>query len=242
MTCLVDQVWPSAAVGTVEVLRRMGCTVEFDERQTCCGQPAFNTGYRPEARALARRLIGILESGGGGADAIVCPSGSCTAMLHHYDQLFEDAPPWRARARTVVERTYELSSFLVNRLGVEDVGARFPGRLAWHDACHGLRDLGIREEPRRLLRRVQGAELVELAPAGAEMCCGFGGTFSVKYPELSVAMLDDRLEAIERAGVDAVVSGDASCLMQLGGRLSRRGSAVRALHLADVLAGTGSRP
>ena len=235
MTCLADQVWPSAAVGAVAVLRRVGCTVEFDERQTCCGQPAFNTGYRPEARTLAQRLIAIFESAG--ADAIVSPSGSCTAMLHHYEQLFDDAA-WRARARGLAQRAYELSAFLVNRLGVEDVGARFPGRLAWHDACHGLRDLGIRDEPRRLLRRVQGAELVELAPPGAELCCGFGGTFAVKYPELSVAMLDDRLEAIERADVDAVVSGDTSCLMQLGGRLARRGSAVRALHLAEVLAGT----
>ena len=231
VTCLADQLWPAAAVGAVEVLRRAGCTVEFDERQTCCGQPAFNTGYRDEARALARRLIGIFEASG--ADAIVSPSGSCTAMLHHYEQLFEDAG-WRARAVALAERTHELSAFLVNTLGVEDVGASFSGRLTWHDACHGLRDLGIREEPRRLLRHVRGAELVEMA--NAEACCGFGGTFSVKYPEISVAILDEKVDAIERAGVDAVVSGDASCLMQIGGRLSRRGSSVRALHLAEVLA------
>jgi len=231
VTCLADQLWPAAAVGAVAVLRRAGCTVEFDERQTCCGQPAFNTGYRDEARALARRLIRIFEASG--ADAIVSPSGSCTAMLHHYEQLFEDAG-WRARARALAERTHELSAFLVNTLGVEDVGASFSGRLTWHDACHGLRDLGIREEPRRLLRHVRGAELVEMA--NAETCCGFGGTFSVKYPEISVAILDEKVDAIERAGVDAVVSGDASCLMQIGGRLSRRGSPVRAMHLAEVLA------
>jgi L-lactate dehydrogenase complex protein LldE len=236
VTCLADQLWPAAAVGAVEVLRRVGCSVEFDERQTCCGQPAFNTGYRSEARALARRLIEIFESSG--ADAIVSPSGSCTAMLHHYEQLFEDVD-WRARARRLAERTHELSSFLVNRLGVEDVGASFPGRLTWHDACHGLRDLGIRDEPRRLLRHVRGAELVELSPSSREACCGFGGTFSVKYPELSVAILDEKVDAIERASVDAVVSGDASCLMQIGGRLSRRGSSVRTMHLAEVLA---SRP
>ncbi|HEV8304369.1 MAG TPA: (Fe-S)-binding protein [Gemmatimonadales bacterium] len=233
VTCLADQVWPSAAVGAVHVLRRVGCSVDFDERQTCCGQPAFNTGYRPEARALARRFIEIFESSG--ADAIVSPSGSCTAMVHHYEELFEDAA-WRARARALAARTYELSAFLVNRLGVEDVGATFAGRLTWHDACHGLRDLGLKSEPRRLLRHVRGAELVELP--NAESCCGFGGTFSVKHPEISVAMLDEKVEAIERAGVDAVVSGDASCLMQIGGRLSRRGSHVRALHLADVLAST----
>ncbi|PYP46746.1 MAG: Fe-S oxidoreductase [Gemmatimonadetes bacterium] len=231
VTCLADQLWPSAAVGAVHLLRRVGCAVEFDERQTCCGQPAFNTGYRPAARALARRQIEIFESSA--ADAIVSPSGSCTAMVHHYDQLFDDAS-WRARARGVAQRTYELSSFLVNRLGVEDVGASFSGRLTWHDACHGLRDLGIKDEPRRLLRRVTGAELVELP--NAEACCGFGGTFSVKYPEISVAILDEKVDAIERAGVDAVVSGDASCLMQIAGRLSRRGSMVRAMHLAEVLA------
>ena len=236
VTCLADQLWPSAAVGAVEVLRRLGCSVEFDERQTCCGQPAFNTGYREAARALARRQIEIFESSA--ADAIVSPSGSCTAMVHHYDQLFDDAS-WRARARGVAERTYELSSFLVNRLGVEDVGATFSARLTWHDACHSLRDLGIKHEPRRLLRHVKGAELVELPPPGAEACCGFGGTFSVKYPEISVAILDEKVDVIERAGVDAVVSGDVSCLMQIAGRLSRRGSTVRALHIAEVLA---SRP
>ena len=235
VTCLADQIWPAAAVGAVGVLRRLGCAVEFDERQTCCGQPAFNTGYRAAAHALARRQIEIFESSR--ADAIVSPSGSCTAMVHHYDQLFDDAG-WRARAKGVADRTHELSSFLVNQLGVEDVGATFRGRLTWHDACHGLRDLGIKHEPRRLLRRVQGAELVELPAPGAEACCGFGGTFSVKYPEISVAMLDEKVDAIERTGVDAVVSGDASCLMQIGGRLSRRGSAVRAMHLAEVLAST----
>jgi len=231
VTCLADQIWPSAAVGAVQVLRRVGCSVEFDERQTCCGQPAFNTGYRKEARALARRFIEIFEASD--AEAIVSPSGSCTAMVHHYEQLFEDAG-WRERARALAGRTHELSAFLVNQVGVEDVGATFAGRLTWHDACHGLRDLGIKSEPRRLLRRVRGVELVELP--NAESCCGFGGTFSVKHPEVSVAMLDEKIDAIERAGVDAVVSGDASCLMQIGGRLSRRGSAVRALHLADVLA------
>ena len=233
VTCLADQVWPSAAIGAVQVLRRVGCSVDFDERQTCCGQPAFNTGYRPEARVLAQRFIEIFESSD--ADAIVSPSGSCTAMVHHYEELFDDAA-WRARAKAVAERTHELSGFLVNRLGVEDVGASFAGRLTWHDACHGLRDLGLKSEPRRLLRHVRGAELVELP--NAESCCGFGGTFSVKHPEISVAMLDEKIEAIERARVDAVVSGDASCLMQIGGRLSRRGSSVRALHLADVLAAT----
>lgn len=234
VTCLVDQLWPAVGTSTVEVLRRMGCSVDFDERQTCCGQPAFNTGYRVQARALAERYIEAYESVG--TDAIVCPSGSCTAMVHHYEDLFADSASWRERARAVAARTHELSSFLVHVLGVEDVGATFQGRVTWHDACHALRDLRIKSEPRRLLDRVRGAELVEMP--NAEACCGFGGTFSVKYPEVSVAIVDHKVDAIEQAGVDAVVSGDASCLMQIGGRLSRRGSRVRAMHLAEVLAST----
>jgi L-lactate dehydrogenase complex protein LldE len=213
------------------VLRRAGCEVEFDERQTCCGQPAFNTGYRGEARAVAKRFIEIFEESK--AQAIVSPSGSCTAMVHHFSELFSDEPRWRERAEAIAGRTYELSSFLVRVLGVEDVGANWNGRLTWHDACHGLRDLNIKSEPRQLIRNVRGAELVEIE--NAEACCGFGGTFSVKYPEISVAILDQKIEAIERANVQAVVSGDASCLMQIGGRLSRKGSAVRVMHLAELL-------
>jgi len=232
VTCLIDQLWPSVGTSAVEVLRRAGCEVVFDERQTCCGQPAFNTGYRADARRLAMRFIEIFEEGK--ADAIISPSGSCTAMAHHFRELFADDEGWRRRADAIAERTHELGSFLVNVLGVEDVGASFKGRVTWHDACHGLRDLNIREEPRRLLRSVRGAEFVELANADA--CCGFGGTFSVKYPEISVAILDNKIEAIERAGVRAVVSGDASCLMQISGRLSRNNSKVKPMHLAELLA------
>ena len=232
VTCLIDQLWPAVGASAVEVLRRAGCEVVFDERQTCCGQPAFNTGYRNEARRLARRLIEIFEEGG--ADYVVSPSGSCTAMAHHFHELFADDEPWRRRAEALAARTHEFGGFLVNVLKVEDVGASFRGRLTWHDACHGLRDLGVREEPRRLIRGVRGAEFVELANADA--CCGFGGTFSVKYPEISVAILDNKIDAIEKAGVRAVVSGDASCLMQIRGRLTRKQSSVRAIHLAELLA------
>ena len=232
VTCLVDQLWTSIGVSSVEVLRRVGCEVEFDKRQTCCGQPAFNTGYRREARQVARRFISIFEESN--ADVIVSPSGSCTAMVHHYPELFADDPQWLERAKAVAAKTHELSSFLIRVLKVENVGASWNGRLTWHDACHGLRDLNIRSEPRTLIQNVRGAEFVELEHADA--CCGFGGTFSVKYPEISVAILDQKIEAIERAGVQAVVSGDASCLMQIGGRLSRKGSKVRAMHLAELLA------
>ena len=236
VTCVVDQLWPSIGVSSVEVLRRVGCVVEFDQRQTCCGQPAFNTGYLGEARKLAERFIEICEATS--AEAIVSPSGSCTAMVHHYPTLFSNDDSldrvWRERARSVAARTFELSSFLVGVLKVEDVGARWPGRVTWHDACHALRDLRVYTEPRRLIGNVREAELVELKNADA--CCGFGGTFSVKFPEISVAILDQKIEAIEAAGVQAVVSGDASCLMQIGGRLSRKGSNVRAMHLAELLA------
>jgi len=234
VTCLVDQMWSGIGTGCVEVLRRVGCEVEFDDRQTCCGQPAFNTGYREEARRVAQRFIEIFEESK--ADVIVSPSGSCTAMVHHFAELFASDPQWLERAHAVAARTHEFSSFLVRVLEIEDVGATWNGRLTWHDACHGLRDLGLKSEPRRLIRNVRGAEFVEIE--NAEACCGFGGTFSVKYPEISVAILDQKIEAIERAGVDAVVSGDASCLMQIGGRLSRKKSDIRVMHLAELLSAT----
>ena len=232
VTCLVDQLWPSIGTAAVEVLRRAGCEVVFDERQTCCGQPAFNTGYRHEAVVMARRFIEIFEASD--AEAIVSPSGSCTAMVHHFRDLFPDDEAWRVRAQQVAARTHEFGSFLVNVLGIEDVGASFAGRVTWHDACHGLRELNVHSEPRRLIQNVRGAEFVELR--NADSCCGFGGTFSVKYPEISVAILDNKIDAIEQAGVRAVVSSDASCLMQIGGRLSRNGSDVKPMHLAELLA------
>src|ERR1041385_8624744 len=246
VTCLVDQLWTRIGVSSVEVLRRVGCEVEFDQRQTCCAQPAFNTGYLKEARQVAQRFIEIYETSdaqailrarrslASDAQAIASPSGSCTAMVRHYPELFADDPEWLPRAQTIAARTHELSSFLIRVLKVEDVGASWTGKITWHDACPGLRDLNLKHEPRTLIRNVRGAEFVELEHADA--CCGFGGTFSVKYPEISVAILDQKIDAIERAGVQAVVSGDASCLMQIGGRLSRKGSNVRVMHLAELLA------
>ena len=231
VTCLVDQLWPSAGVAAVEVLRRSGCEVEFDPRQTCCGQPAFNTGYRHEARDLAERFINIFEEST--ADAIVSPSGSCTAMVHHFVDLFEDDEKWRERAQKLAQRCFEFSYFLVNVLKIEDVGAHFDGRVTWHDSCHGLRMLGIKDEPRKLIEKVRGAEFVEME--NSDVCCGFGGTFSVKYPEISVAILDQKIESIERARVDAVIGLDASCLMNIGGRLSRKGINVKPMHLAELL-------
>jgi len=238
VTCLVDQLWPSVGVAAVEVLRRAGCEVRFDARQTCCGQPAFNSGWHDEARRVARSLIEVFDDGT--SDAVVLPSGSCCSMFGHFEGLFEGDAALQARAAALAGRTHELSAFLVDVLGVTDLGARFDGRVSWHDACHGLRELGIARQPRALLERVAGCELVEVT--GHDTCCGFGGTFSVKYPELSVAMADSKIDALERAGLDAVVSGDVSCLMQLGGRLQRRGSRLRTLHLAELLAGHAGGP
>ena len=232
VTCLIDQLRPEVGEATVQVLERAGCRVDFDARQTCCAQPAFNSGHRDEARRVARHFVRVFESSP--AEAIVVPSGSCTAMVRHLPQLFEDVD-WKERAERVAARTHELTSFLVNVLERDDLGARFDGRVSWHDACHGLRELGLEREPRRLLERVSGLELVEME--AADSCCGFGGTFSVKYPEISVAILDRKLERLAAQEVDAVVSADVSCLMQIGGRLQRQGSRIRPLHLAQVLAG-----
>jgi len=232
-TCLVDQLYPEVGVACVRVLRRAGCEVSYDPDQTCCGQPAFNSGYKDEGLAVARHFLEVFERSE--ADAIVVPSGSCTAMIRHLPRWFDD-PGEKERARAVATRTHELSAFLVHELGCVDLGARFDGRVTWHDACHGLRELGLSDEPRRLIRNVAGTELVEMEPG--EACCGFGGTFSVKFPEVSVAILDRKLDAL--ADVDAIVSGDVSCLMQIGGRLSRLGSRLRTMHLAELLAAGGA--
>lgn len=238
ITCLVDQLCPNVGVSAVKVLRRAGCEVVFDDRQTCCGQPAFNTGYRGEARKFAERFIEIFENSD--AEAIVSPSGSCTAMVKHFHELFPDNEEWRERAEKVAERTFEFTGFLVNVLKVGPVSSDINRRVTWHDACHGLRELGLKEEPRQLLKTGKNIEFVEME--NADVCCGFGGTFSVKYPEISAGILDNKIEAIEKADVEAVVSCDASCLMQIGGRLSRLGSNVRPMHIAEFLAGCDTTP
>jgi len=230
VTCLVDQLWPEIGRASVAVLEKAGCEVEFDARQTCCGQPAFNTGFRAEARRVARHFVEVFER----AECIVVPSGSCTAMIHRLAELFGDDEELRGRAEGVAARTHELAGFLVRELGLTDLGARFEGRVAWHHACHGLRELGLKSEPRALLSKVRGLELVE--PPLSDACCGFGGTFSASYPELSAAMLDPKLDHMEEAGVDAVSALDGSCLLQIRTRLARRGSKIRALHLAEILA------
>jgi L-lactate dehydrogenase complex protein LldE len=232
VTCLGDAFFPAVGVATVRLLRRLGVRVDFPQAQTCCGQPHFNSGYHGEARDLARHTLRAFDNG----RLVVAPSGSCAAMVKlEYPHLFHDDPTWGARARDLAGRTHELSDYLVNVLKVEDVGARFEGRVTYHMACH-LRGLGLAGEPERLLRRVRGLELVPLERA--DECCGFGGSFSVRYPGISGAMVQDKATFIDKAGVDAVVATDAGCLMNIAGCLRRRGSPVKALHLAEVLACT----
>jgi L-lactate dehydrogenase complex protein LldE len=222
VTCIVDQVFPRVGMAMAEVLERAGCEVEFRDEQTCCGQPAFNSGYRDEARDVARHFLKVFE----GAEYIVVPSGSCTSMIdHHYADLFEGHHE---------TRVWEFSRFLVDVLKVEDVGAKLDGVATYHDSCHALRELKIKDAPRKLLRNVRGLRLAEMD--AAEECCGFGGTFSVKFADISGAMARTKIDSISRTGADTVVSIDSSCLMQLQGVLSRAGSKIRTMHLAEVLA------
>ena len=228
---MVDQLFPKVGMAMAAVLERLGYQVDFPEDQTCCGQPAFNSGYRNEARTVARHFLDTFES----SESIVVPSGSCTAMIvHHFAELFHKEPETLARVHSLEKRVWEFSTFLTESAGVEDVGARLEDVVTFHDGCHALRELAIKKAPRRLLAHVRGLELREMAPA--EECCGFGGTFAVKFGELSGAMAQTKIEAILRTGARTVVSLDPSCLMQIQGALSRAGSPVRTLHLAEVLA------
>ena len=235
ITCLVDQMFPDVGEAMVATLRRLGVEVSFNDAQTCCGQVAFNTGYRPEARSMAEHFIKVFESDR--SEFIVAPSGSCTAMVRNfYGELFHrpEDREWRERLARVKPKLREFSEFIVNELGVEDVGASFAHRVTYHDACHLLRELGISEQPRRLIRAVRDVDLVEME--AADTCCGFGGTFSVKYGEISNAILQEKLARIEKSGAEYVIANDSSCLMQIAGGLSRTGSPVKTMHLAELLA------
>ena len=237
VTCLVDLFRPSIGFAAVQLLEDAGCTVEVPRAQTCCGQPAYNQGDRADAVDLARRTIDALQ----GYDYVVVPSGSCAGMIkQHYPELFPEGSPVGERARELAGRTYELVSFLTDVMGVIGVDAELPARATYHDACAGLRELGIKQQPRLLLQSVRGLELIELP--GAEVCCGFGGTFCVKYPEISTRMVDDKAAEVAATGADLVLAGDLGCLMNIAGRLSRLGSPIEARHIAEVLAGTAGPP
>jgi L-lactate dehydrogenase complex protein LldE len=216
----------------VKVLERLGCEVVYPESQTCCGQPAFNSGYWNEAREVATHQLDIFKD----CDVVVSASGSCGAMMKvFYPQLFKETTR-HFDALKLAPKIYEFSDFLVNKLGVRDVGARFDGTVTFHDGCHGLRELGIESQPRELLRHVKGLTLVEMKEA--KTCCGFGGTFAVKMPAISSAMGEVKCASLLETGADAVVSNDSSCLMQISGMLERQGKPVPCLHLAEVLAQT----
>jgi L-lactate dehydrogenase complex protein LldE len=229
VTCLADQWFPEVGASTVRVLRRLGCEVDFPAAQTCCGQPCFNGGFTAEARAIARHMLDVFKE----SEHVVAPSGSCVAMVKHFPELFSDDAELERRARELATKTWELAQFLVHVLGRDDVGARFPHRATFHPSCHASRLLGARDEPLRLLAHVQGLELVPLERA--EDCCGFGGLFSVKLPDVSGAMVAEKCGRVVATNAEYVIGGDMGCLVNIAGALSRRGSKVEAIHLAQVL-------
>lgn len=232
VTCLVDLFRPSVGFASVKLLEQAGCTVEVPRAQTCCGQPAYNSGDRDDAKAIARRIIEAFS----GYDYVVAPSGSCAGMVKvHYPEMFADEPEMRARAEELASRTWELVSFLVDVCGMEAVAARWERTATYHDSCSGLRELIVKAQPRKLLASVDGLELRELP--GAEICCGFGGTFCVKYPEISDKMVGDKAADIGATGADAVLAGDLGCLLNIAGKLTRLGVPVETRHVAEVLAG-----
>jgi L-lactate dehydrogenase complex protein LldE len=237
VTCLVDLFRPRVGFAAVKLLEEAGCTVEVPHTQTCCGQPAYNSGDRGDAAAIARQVIAAF----GDYDYVVVPSGSCGGMLKkHYPGLFAAGSRERAAAEALSAKTHELVSFLTDVMGLERVEARFPHRVTYHDACSGLRELGIERQPRALLASVQGLELAEMSEA--TICCGFGGTFCVKYPDISNDMLEKKTASIAQSGAEVVLAGDLGCLMNMAGKLKRLNSKVESRHVAEVLAGLTDGP
>jgi L-lactate dehydrogenase complex protein LldE len=237
VTCLVDLFRPTVGLAAVKLLEDAGCTVEVPEAQTCCGQPAWNSGDRADTAAIARRTIEVFEP----YDYVVAPSGSCSGMLsHHYPALFAEDAAWAARARAFAAKCHELVSFLVDVMGMERVAAAFAGSVTYHDSCSGLRELGIKGQPRRLLATVDGLSLNELKDS--EVCCGFGGTFCVKYPAISNRMVEEKVKHIAATGAGTLLAGDLGCLLNMAGKLKRQGSTIESRHVAEVLAGMAEGP
>ncbi len=236
VTCLVDLIRPSVGFAAVKLLEEAGCAVEVPP-QSCCGQPAFNSGDRATARRIAQQVIDAFAS----CEYVVAPSGSCAGMLKvHYPELFQDDPNWLPRAQAFASKTYELVSFLVDVLGVARVNAQFEGTVTYHDACSGLRELGIRVQPRRLLGTVQGLTIKEMPDS--DVCCGFGGTFCVKYPDISNVIVGKKAANVEASGAETLLAGDLGCLMNIAGKLQREGRRVEVRHVAEVLAGVTDEP
>jgi L-lactate dehydrogenase complex protein LldE len=234
VTCIVDTLYPETGEAVVRVLERAGVEVDFPAGQTCCGQPAFNAGLRAQARQMAIHTIEVFEAAPG---SVVIPSGSCAAMIRQgYPELFAEDPVWLPRAKALAARTYEFTEFLVEHLGVRDLGAHFTGEITYHSSCHLLRELGVNWQPRLLLEAVKDAQFVEL-PGTAE-CCGFGGVFSVEHPEISAAMLERKIDNIQSSGASVIVSCDAGCITHINGGLHRKNKPHRAVHIAEVLDNT----
>ncbi len=232
VTCLVDLYRPTVGFAAIRLMEDAGCLVSVPPVQTCCGQPAFNAGDRGTARDLARQVVDAF----GGYDYVVAPSGSCAGMIsHHYPSLFEDDPQYRAKAEALAARTHELVSFLRDVMGVARVAAQYEDAVTYHDSCSGLRELGVKAQPRALLATVEGLRLTEMADP--EICCGFGGTFCVKYPDISTRMVTDKCHDIAATGAGTLLAGDLGCLLNMAGRLKREGSPVKVRHVAEVLAG-----
>jgi len=233
VTCIIDQLYPEVGVSAVKVLRRLGVKVGFPGNQTCCGQPVYNTGFNNQARTLAKRVLEQFRD----SEYVVVPSGSCAATIRvFYLELFADDPDLLAQAKTLAAKTYEFSEFLVNVLKVEDAsvcGAAHQGTAAYHPSCHLLRELGVKTEPQKLLSSVPGLQEKKLE--GAEICCGFGGTFSVKFPHISEGMVADKIANVQASGADTLVACDMSCLMNMGGALNRQESDIKVRHLAQIL-------
>ena len=237
VTCLVDLFRPSVGFAAVKLLEEAGCRVEVPAAQTCCGQPAYNSGDRKDTAAIARRVIAAFE----GYDYVVAPSGSCGGMIsHHYPALLAEDPAWAERARALAAKTHELVSFLVDVRGLERVEARFAGKVTYHDSCSGLRELKVKAQPRKLLASVEGLELREMHDG--EACCGFGGTFCVKYPEVSDKIVAEKARTIRETGAGTLLAGDMGCLLNMAGKLQREGAGVEARHVAEVLAGMAEGP
>ena len=230
--CLVDTFFPEVGEAMVRILQRLGIHLEYPPDQTCCGQPAYNAGYRSDARTAATRFIDIFET----ADNIVCPSGSCVHMVrHHYLELFKNDRSRMKRAEKIANKTFELTEYLVDVLHVTNLGAKFEGQVTYHDSCHLRYGLKISKQPRRLIESINGCRLVEMDES--DRCCGFGGSFAVKYPEISTAMLEDKINRIIASGAGTVVGADMGCLMNIAGMLSRRRQPIEVLHIAQLLAG-----
>ena len=236
VTCLVDAIRPQIGFAALQLLEEAGCVVEVPEAQTCCGQPAFNSGDNGHAAALAKQVIQAFEP----YDYLVAPSGSCVGMIHHYPEALADDPAWASRARALVAKAFEITSFLVDVQGYRPEGRRLDAVGTYHDTCSGLRELNVMAQPRKLLDAVAGLEMRRLQ--GNDVCCGFGGTFCVKYPDISNAIVEEKATAIEATGAELLLGGDLGCLMNMAGKLHRRGAKVRAFHTIEVVAGMGQGP